>query len=57
MTAKTNYETDIDGVHLTVEIQAETEGESEQDPAVVREFVSRISEAVETRLFELEKGQ
>ena len=54
MTANANYETEIDGVRLTVRIEASS---TEQDPAVVRDFVDKLAQQLEEQLLHLEEGE
>jgi hypothetical protein len=57
MVARTSYDAQVDGVSLSIQIEGETTSDDDtpQDPAVVREFVARLSEAVEKALYELER--
>lgn len=57
MTTNANYETSVDGIHIEVSVSASEEDHSGQDPAVVREVVTKLSEAIEQILFELERGE
>lgn len=52
MTTTTNYDTEVDGVKISVRITAQDET-NEQDPAMVRKFVSKLSQDVEHSIAEL----
>lgn len=46
MTTTTKHDTEVDGIKLSVQITAIDEG-GEQDPAMVRDFVNKLSRDVE----------
>ena len=58
MTKSASYETDIDGVHITIKIEGAS---AVQDPSVVRERITKLAAklatAIEDEIIALERGE